>query len=84
MNKLTETLVRDLNENKDKILKALETNESLEYAKELTAEEGEILITLLMKQVEIEEAVSQAVSKVLSRKSSDVFKFGNCIGFIIY
>lgn len=83
MNKLTETLIRDLTENKEKVLKALETNESLEYAIELTAEEGEVLSTLIMKQAEIEESVSQAVSKVFSRKSSNVFKFGNCIGFVI-
>jgi uncharacterized protein YjbK len=83
MNKLTETLIRDLNENKEKVLKTLETNGSLEYAIELTEEEGEVLITLLMKQAEIEESVSQAVSKVFSRKSSNVVKFGNLIGFVI-
>ena len=62
--RLTTTLVRELKKDKQWILTMLSHAEILTISVELRNEPGEILITLLMKQPEIEKAVHEATKEV--------------------
>lgn len=65
MQLLTRTVKRDLGKDKAWMLAMLSTLGKLSTSVELHEEPGEIVITLLMNQAEIEQAVKDAVKDVL-------------------
>ena len=71
--KLTDTLVRELTEEKDWMIARLKKVDFFNYSIELTEEPGEVLITRMMSQEDIEEAVTEAIKEILpNKKVSDI------------
>lgn len=71
---LGETIARHLREQETEILKELETKEECYTIIKLFYEEGEVLITLLMDEDEIENSVKEAVNEVFTGKTViDIF-----------
>ena len=88
MTVLANTLIRNLSKDKELILMMLqdigEKERVVEYTIKLHEEEGEVLITLLLTDEQIEEDVREAVSTVLPGKmSDDVFVENEYITFKI-
>lgn len=74
MNKLAETIARQLKDDEKKILHELQTKKGFYCAIRLSYEEGEVLITLIMSNKEIEKSVSEAVNEVFKDKDAiDIF-----------
>lgn len=71
---LTDTLIREMTEEKDQILQNLENTNSFEYAIQLIEEPGEVLITRFMSEEEIEEAVSEAITELFPGKNVSEIK----------
>ncbi len=65
---LTKTLVRDFEKDKQWLMAMLSNIQRLNTSVQLREEPGEILITLLMKQEEIETAVVQATKEVFGNR----------------
>ena len=70
MTKLAETLVRHLKSCSSDVIKALEHGVKVDLTVKLKEEPGEILITLLMNQKEIEDSVKEAVAEVFPNKQT--------------
>lgn len=71
--KLTDTLVQELTEEKDWMSARLKKVDFFNYSIELTEEPGEVLITRMMSQEDIEETVTEAIKEVLpGKKVSDI------------
>jgi len=88
MTTLASTLVRSLNKDKEIILMMIqdvgERGNGIDYTVKLHEDEGEILITLLMTDEQIEESVAEAVNIVFPGKSSsNVFVKNEYISFKI-
>ena len=72
--RLGETIARRLRDEKTEILKELEAKEECYTAIKLFCEEGEVLITLLMDEEQIENSVKEAVEEVFEGKAViDIF-----------
>ena len=88
MTQLTQTLARDLEADKAFLLTMLDIQGRVGSSVELKEEPGEILITILMKDNEIEEAVKEAVKNVLGKNFSandvSVTCGGRLISFSIF
>lgn len=71
---LGETIARHLRAEEAEILTELETKEECYTAIKLFYEEGEVLITLLMSEDEIENSVKEAVEEIFAGKIAiDIF-----------
>ena len=82
--KLTDTLIRKLAEEKDWMIARLERMDAFNYSIELTEEPGEVLITRMMPQEDIEEAVTEAIKEILpDKKVSDILSEDKFLSFII-
>ena len=70
MSQLTQTIARDLKKDKEWILSIISLTKKMGTTVRLSAEQGEILITLLMKEKEIEKDLKEAVKEVFGEKLS--------------
>lgn len=74
MTKLAETIARHLRDEEAEIISELETKGECYTLIKLFSEEGEVLITLLMSDEEIENSVKKAVEEVFTGKTViDIF-----------
>jgi len=84
MTQLTKAVMRNLREDKNEVLKALERNKSIRCTIQLQEEPGEILTTRCMKKEEIERDVNKGVHLLFPGcKATDITMIDDTLDFKI-